>query len=227
MRRVIDCTGPLKNGMWTFGPEFPVLNIQRESGSSDGFGDYHYTRIDGLHGLSGTYIETPAHSLGYENSYLINDVPVDKLVGVDAAFLYVDIDISDPNKKVQVTLDDLKRCPGSKGIKEGDAVIVGCGWDRYWMDNEHFDACSPYFSYEAMMWIIDKKPSILATDTPAWDNFDDPQGFFSSFYKADILMVAPLAGLGAVTKPRVKFTVLPIKVDNSCAAPCRAVVIEE
>lgn len=225
--KIIDCTGPLKNGMWTFGQEFPKLNITKKSGHGDGFGDYYYPQIDGLHGLSGTYIETPAHSLGYENSYLINDVPIEKLVNVPAAFMFVEKDLSDPTKKVRVTLDDLLACPGSRGIQKGDAIIVGHGWDRYWMDDAHFDSCSPYFTKEAMMWIISHQPSIFATDTPAWDNFADPQGFFPAFYAADILMVAPLANLTAVTKPRVKLTVLPIKADNSCAAPCRAVIIED
>lgn len=225
--KIIDCTGPLKNGMWTFGPDFPVLNIEKKVGSSKGFGDYSYTQIEGLHALSGTYIETPAHSLGYENSYLINDVPIEKLINVDATVLYVEKDLSDPTKKVKVTLDDLMKCQGSNDICEGDAIIVGCGWDRYWMDDEHFDSCSPYFSYDAMMWILSKKPSILASDTPAWDDFSNPQGFFPSFYASDILMVAPLANLGEVTKAKAKFTVLPIKVDNSCAAPCRAIIIED
>ncbi len=77
------------------------------------------------------------------------------------------------------------------------------------------------------MWVIEHQPSIFATDTPAWDNFGDPRGFSLRFNAADILMVAPLANLTAVTKPRVKLTVLPIKVDNSCAAPCRAIVVED
>jgi arylformamidase len=225
--KVIDITGPLVNGMWTFGQEFPLLNITKKSGRSEGFGEYFYTVIDGLHALSGTYIETPAHSLGYDKSFLINDVPVEKLTNVDCVVLYVEKDISDPSKKIQITLEDLKKCPNSEYICPGDAIIVGCGWDKYWMDDIHFNSCSPYFTYDAMMWLINKKPSILGTDTPSWEDLDDPAGFFPSFYAENILMLAPTANLKAITKPRVKLTVLPIKIENSCAAPCRAVIIED
>ncbi len=92
-----------------------------------------YSQINGLHGLSGTYIETPAHSLGYENSYLVNDIPIEKLVDVPTAFLFVEKDLSDPTRKVKVTLDDLIKCPGSKGIKKEMPLSwvtggTGTGW---------------------------------------------------------------------------------------------------
>lgn len=58
-----------------------------------------------------------------------------------------------------------------------------------------------------MKWIIDRKPSILATDTPAWENLHEPGGFFPEFYAADILMLAPLCGVSAVppAAPELRF----------------------
>ena len=78
-----------------------------------------------------------------------------------------------------------------------------------------------------MGWIISKKPSILATDTPSWENLQDPQGFFPDFYAAGILMLAPLAGLGKVEKPKVRLTALPLKVEGVAASPCRVIVKED
>ena len=40
-------------------------------------------------------------------------------------------------------------------------------------------------------------------------------------------MLAPLCNLNEVTQPRVKLTVLPIRIENVAAAPARAIIIED
>lgn len=226
--KVIDVTGTICNGMWSFGSLFPHPSIEEASGFCEGFGDYFYTEIKGMHAQVGTYLETPAHFYGFENSYLVDDIPVEKLTNVDCVVLKVPKDISDPTVKQVVTLDDLLACENAKYIQPGDCIAVYTGWEKYWMDDEHFFPCSPYFTYDAMKWIISKQPSILATDTPAWENLgDSPEGFFPEFYAANILMLVPLCNLDKVTKPRVKLTALPLKVKGVAASPVRAVIVEE
>ena len=78
-----------------------------------------------------------------------------------------------------------------------------------------------------MKWIIDQRPSILATDTPAWENLSDPGGFFPEFYAANILMLAALSNLSEVSASRSKITIMPLKVEGCAASPCRVVIVEE
>jgi kynurenine formamidase len=224
--KLIDITGPLTNDMWQFGDPFPKLRIEERHEFMDGFGDFSFTAIEGLHALTGTYIETPAHYLGYENSYLIDGVPLERLVNLDCVVLNVNAAKQDKNGRQRIELDDLKACKNSGSIKAGDAVLVGVGWgDKMWRDQRHF-SLSPYFSYDAFMWILDKKPGIIGSDTSCWDDLSNPSGLFEEFYKQDILMLAGLKNLPAVTADRVKLTVLPLLLENSCASPCRAVIVE-
>ncbi len=225
--KLIDITGPLVNGMWEFGPPFPALHVEERTDHKEGFGDFSYTAIDGLHALTGTYVETPAHFLGYENSYLIADVPLERLVDLPCVVLNVKTAKPDKNGRLRVTLEDLLNCPNSGQIREGDAILVGVGWgDSMWYSQDHFPK-SPYFTGDAFHWMLDKRPTVIGTDTSSWENLQEPAGFFPRFYEQDVLMLAGLMNLKAVTAPRVKLSILPLRLENSCASPCRAFVREE
>lgn len=80
--RIFDVTGKICNGMWSFGPLFPQMRIEERSGVCEGFGDYYYTEFIGMHAQVGTYLETPAHFYGFDQSYLVNDIPLDRLYRV-------------------------------------------------------------------------------------------------------------------------------------------------
>jgi kynurenine formamidase len=225
--KLIDITGPLANDMWQFGEPFPKLHIQERHEYKEGFGKFSFTAIEGLHALTGTYIETPAHYLGYENSYLIANVPLEKLVNIDCVVLNIPVLKKDKKGRQYVDIEDLTGCPNSACIRQGDAVLVGVGWgDTMWRDQRHFSQ-SPYFSYDAFSWILDKKPCLIGSDTSCWDDLSNPSGLFDEFYKQDRLMLAGLKNLAAVTGDRVKLTVLPLLLENSCASPCRAIIAEE
>lgn len=225
--KVIDVTGKICNGMWTFGSLFPRPSITPHSGICPGFGEYFYTAFEGFHAQVGTYIETPAHYYGFENSYLIEDLDVNKLYEVPCVILKVDPGVSDPTVQNPITLDMLLKAAEGVEINPGDAIIVATGWERYWMDDANFYDHSPYFTYDAMQWIINKSPSILATDTPSWECQTNPGGIFEGFYEKNILMMVPVANMDQVTAKKAKLTALPLKAEGCAACPCRAVIIED
>jgi kynurenine formamidase len=226
--KLIDITGPLSNDMWQYGEPFPKLHIQERHEYKEGFGNFSFTVIEGLHALTGTYIETPAHYLGYENCYLIADVPPEKLVNIDCVVLNIQNPKKDKNGRLYVGIADLRDCQNSACIRKGDAILVGVGWgDAMWRDQSHF-SMSPYFFYDAFLWLLDKKPCIIGSDTSCWDDLNNPSGLFEEYYKQNILMLAGLKNLAAVTAgKRVKLTVLPLLLENSCASPCRAIISED
>ncbi len=226
MIKRIDITGPIAEGMWQYGYPFPIVDVKAEKGYTEGFGDFAFTAVPGFHSLTGTYLETPAHFKGYSESFLIDSVPVEKLMDMNCVILNVDMDVNSSEKQ-RITLDMLKASQGAKEIKRGDAILVGTGWgDEKWFSQDNF-SMSPYFTKEAFDFLLAQEPSLIGSDTSCWDNLSNPSGLFNDFYERGILMLAELRNLKKVPVSRVKLTVLPLLLGNSCASPCRAVVSYE
>ena len=99
--------------------------------------------------------------------------------------------------------------------------MVSANYGQKWKDSDYLTAC-PYFTADAMSWLVSKKPFLLGSDFPRWDNLEKPQGFWQDFYNADILMLAPVVNIEAVDEALL--TVLPIKAAVTSCAPCRAIL---
>jgi arylformamidase len=227
MKKVIDITGTMQDGMWNYEPPFPEFKVSPLPEVPWVKGNVSCEIFEGMHSQTGTYLETPAHFYGNNNSYMLIDVPVEKIVNIDCVVLNLNPEIlKDRQNRVSIQVDDLEACPNSKCIKEGDALLVGCAWGDHWMDSNYLSD-SPYFTYDAMMWLINKKPFILGSDFARWENLEKAEGFFPKFYAANILMLAPCVNLEKITEPRVKLTVLPLKIPGTCCTPCRAIIVED
>lgn len=224
--KVIDITGQIREGMWNYEWPFPEFRM-RPLGKVPWVDKEVYCEIfDGLHSQTGTYLETPAHFYGNGNCYMIADVPVEKLVNIPCVVLKLEESLFDnSSERKPITREMLEGCEGSSNIPEGCAILVGTGWGKYWMDKCYLEY-SPYFTYEAMKWLISKKPFLLGSDVPRWENLTRPEGFFADFYAADILMLAPCVNLEKVTCSIQMLTVLPLNVPGTSCVPCRGVLIE-
>jgi len=110
-------------------------------------------------------------------------------------------------------------------VEEGISVLISCNWGRHWRDPRYLSA-SPYFEKEAMDYLISKKPFLLGTDFARWENLEKPQGFFADFYNSDILMLAPVVNLEQIKKDRALLSALPLNIEKTCCAPCRAYIKE-
>src|SRR5690606_13680858 len=132
---------------------------------------------------TGTYLETPAHYFGNEYGELVADIPGERLVQIPCAILRLDMRSfisSGPAQRVGVS--QLEACQASQHIEAGSAILVATGWGKHWMD-ECYLKHSPYFTKEAMQWLIAKKPCLLGTDFTRWDNPASSEGFFKDFYE--------------------------------------------
>ncbi len=221
--QVIDITGPIRDGMWNYEPPFPTFSL-KPLPQPEWVDSRVYCEIfSGIHSQTGTYIETPAHFYGNDRCYLMADVPVEKLYHIPATILMLP-GFGEPGaERKPVTAADLAACKGAVDIRKGDAIIVGTSWGKHWMEPCYLDA-SPYFTYDAMEYLVSKKPSLLATDFPRWESFEHPQNLFPLFYGADILMLAPVTSIETIPSHRVHLTALPIKVPGTSCIPCRAIV---
>ncbi|GHT85505.1 hypothetical protein FACS18947_4340 [Bacteroidia bacterium] len=227
MSNVVDVTGIIQEGMWRYPDPFPGIEIKPLPEVPWVKGDVFCELFEGMCSQTGTYLETPAHFYGNDKSYLLIDVDVSKLVNLDCTVLNLGSKTPPAGeKRYGITVEDLENCPAAKSIRPGDAILVGTNWGSHWMLPDYLEN-GPYITYDAMMWLIAKKPYILGSDLGRWENLERIEGHFPKFYEADILMLTPLVNLEAINGPRAKLTVLPLKVPRTSCAPCRAVVVED
>ena len=225
--RIIDITGVIKKDMWNYEAPFPKFDMRPLGKVPWVDGEVYCEVFEGLHSQTGTYLETPAHYFGNDQCYLIADIPVGKLVEIPCTVLNIGgIQLDNPIKRTPVTKEMLERCTDGTDIPEGSAILIGTGWGKHWMDPCYLEL-SPYFTYDAMLWLISKEPFLLGSDIPRWENLDKPQGFFKAFFTADILMLAPCINLEKIVKSTCRLTALPLNIPGTSAVPCRAIVIEE
>lgn len=223
--KIYDVTGKIKNGMWCYGDPFPEYDctplVQPEWVKAKVWCEV----FGGMNSQTGTYLETPAHYLGPEKSYLLEDLPIEKLIDVRVSLIKLDPALFG-GKRIAITDGMLKEAANGLDIRPGDALLFSCGWGGRWFDSSYL-AESPYLTYSAVEWLTEKKPFILGSDIARWDTVPVSQGFWDLFYNSNILMLAPLVGLENVGTKGLKLTVLPINVADTSCAPCRAFIKEE
>jgi len=229
-RKITDITGEIRDGMWNYEYPFPQYKIKPLPEVPWVTTKVYCEIFEGLHSQTGTYLETPAHFYGPEVSYNLTEVPVDKLTDIPCTVIMIEgIEPSqDKNKRMPIDAKMLENALNGRSIPEGGAIAIGCGWGKYWFDDIYLSA-SPYFTLDAMEWIVSKKPFLLASDIPRWENLESPGGIFPVFYKADILMLAPVVSLEEVEYEGrdVTLTALPLKASNTSCTPCRAIIKSE
>jgi len=223
--RITDITGEIRDGMSGLPFPFPEFHLAEVPQPEWVDGKVYCEIFEGLHSQTGTYIETPAHFYGNDNCYLMNDVPLEKLVNVPVTILTLEPTQFEHGGRTPITLDMISSAKGADKLREGDALLINTGFDIHWMESDYIER-SPFITNEAMKWIISKKPSILGSDFPRWENLEKPEGIFPIFYEADILMLAPVTNLRNVQSERAALTVLPLKIPGTSCIPCRAIVVE-
>ncbi|MBE6671352.1 MAG: cyclase family protein [Ruminococcaceae bacterium] len=223
--KIIDVTGQIRNDMWNY--EYPFPKYQTKPLPQPEWVDTKiYCEIfEGMHSQTGTYIETPAHFFGPENSYYLVDIPIEKFVNIRCSHIKLDRNMFETGKREKITVEMLEEASKDLDIREGDALIFSCGWGEYWSDKKYLE-CSPFLSYEAMEWLISKKPYLLGSDVPRWENLEKPEGFFDMFYRADIILLSPLVNMEKVGTKNLSLTALPINIADTSCAPCRAYITE-
>lgn len=212
---IIDITGPIENGMWSYPAPYPKVEI-REIPVPDWIAYPTYSWQFSLGAQSGTYLETAAHM--FRDATTIDQVPAERFF-LDAAVIKVGD--KQPNEPIEAA----ELAKARVEIRPGDALLVCTGWDKNWYD-PGFVNQSPHFTLEAMHWIFDRQISLMGADLPRFDSWEDPQEFFGDFFRRDILLLAPLVNLGTISQSRVRLIALPLKIKGVCGTPCRALVLE-
>jgi arylformamidase len=217
---IIDISGPIEDGMWAYDAPYPTPRIEQIP-PPDWLEYPVYSQAVHFAVQSGSYLETAAHM--ELNAMTIDELPLERCYEVDALHLWI------PTGAGQaITATALDNGCRSAGVEphSREALLVGTGWDTHWYQGD-FVSNPPYFTAEAIDWVLDHDFSLLGGDTPRYDSPTNPQNFFPKFFKHDILLLAPLVNLGAISKARGKLIALPLKIHKACASPVRALWIEQ
>lgn len=217
---IIDISGSIEDNMWSYGDPYPAPLI-KQIPPPDWLDYPVYSQTISMAVQSGTYLETAAHM--DQSRMPIDQLPLERCYMIDAVSLWIPREANQP-----IRIADLEQALQESLIelKPGDALLVGTGWDKQW-NAPNFVTDPPYFLAEAIDWVLDHQLALLGSDTPRYDSPHDPQNFFPKFFQSDILLLAPLVNLGKVGTVRGKLTALPLKIQEACASPVRALWIPE
>ena len=223
--KIIDSSGPLFNGMWSYGPPYPEFeSVELKNPEWVDFKAYS-EEFKGMSSATGTYIDGPSHALGLEKSYPINDVPIEKLFGINAYVLKFNLEkLTKSGNRPVVSLKDIKDA-GAEEIPKNSAIIFSTGWGQHW-DKPDFLTHNWFFKKESVEYLVEKTPFLLAGDTPSFDDIENKQGIWELIFSNNILLVGPLINIEQITKFKVKLYVCPLKILNTTGLPCRVIIVE-
>lgn len=217
---IIDISGPITHNMWSYGDPYPAPRIEQIPPPD--WLDYPvYSQTVSMAVQSGTYLETAAHM--DQSRMPIDQLPLERCYMIDAVALWLP---RGPNESVSA--DDLTAAltTSELTLRADDALLIGTGWDKQW-HAPNYVTDPPYFLADAIDWVLDHQVALLGADTPRYDSPHDPQNFFPKFFQSEILLLAPLVNMDQVQTGRGKLTALPLKIQDACASPVRALWISE
>ena len=225
--KITDITGPIFNGMWYFGEPWKRFNFVTRYHEMPSVGITAMIEdFDGFNGHCGMHIETSATGIGYEKSYPLSDVPVEKLVMQDAYVYQIPYDsLPVADGKPFISVEDLKKAEKAD-VPEGAIIIISTGYGKNWYSDDYL-LKSWFFKREAMYYLIDKKPFLLGVDATDFENWANPEKFMERFFNSNILLMAPVINVENVTGFKVKFIALPLKIKGAAICPARAALIED
>ena len=223
MGRLIDLTCDYFNGMpidmsGTL-PSFQMRELDKEMEALCQGREYRsYTQEVRMCVQAGNYLETGAHL--YPEMESVADIGLHRLF-VSAVVMHIS-----KGKDEKVTAGDLEAELSRLGetIHPGDALLVATGYDRFGRNDIRCEN-TPHFSYDAIEWAVNRKPSILASDMASWHDGEEKPSFWPMLMKSGVLVIGSLLNVTQITAPRIRLIALPMKIRGACAAPCRVIAI--
>lgn len=227
--KLIDASGPIYEGMWSYGepfPEFRLVDI-KEPDWVEGFSPKSQA-FEGFCMLTGSYIDGPSHAYGLKESYPMSDIPIEKLFDVDAYVYKFDLkSLQKEGRRPVVNLKDVNEAEKkiSHDIPRRSILVFATGWGEHWEKPDYMtDAW--FFEKDAIEYIVEKRPFIMAVDTPYIDCLENERGSWDKVYGNDITLLAPLVNIEKISKDKVKIFICPLNILNTTGLPCRVIIKE-
>jgi len=114
-------------------------------------------------------------------------------------------------------------------FEPGDSLLICTGWSDYYGQDKYRNEL-PRLSAELARWCVDNKVKMLGVEPPSVadvNNIKELTIVHRILFEANVIVVEGLANLASLSKPKVTFVALPLKIAGGDGAPARAVAIEE
>ncbi|GHH38547.1 cyclase [Lentzea cavernae] len=207
MRRIVDLSHPIVDGMVTMGgmrpPRVTTYVSRDDTAARMGPGvSFEIGQID-LIANTGTYLDTPSHyhSGGYDTAGL----PLERVVDVPVAV----VRLGDP------ILPEFK----------GHAVLFHTGWSRNW-GTDAYQNGHPFITADVVGALIEVEPALVGIDSLNIDDATDlNRPAHQGLLGAGIPIVEHLTNLEQVPPRGARFTALPMPVVGMGTMPVRAIAV--
>lgn len=207
--RVIDLTHTIKENMPVYpGTEKPKLTVANTY-EKDLFKETLITMFS----HTGTHIDPPAHI--FENGATLDSFDASQFVGKAMV-----VDCKGLKEGEKITLDMID----TEISKEADFLLFNLGWDEKWERDEYFGKY-PCISDEVLDYIIKGDFKGIGFDVIGLDPIGSLYRHQKLFSQKKIINIENLKNLHLCGKEIFTFVCLPIKIENSDGAPCRAIAI--
>lgn len=210
MKAIIDLTLTLRPGMR--GVEFePKHSMPQDAWNS---------RMLHLYSHAGTHLDAQVH---YEaGPGTVDRIPLERCL---APAWVVRLPEIAPKALIQVEHLGLV----SSRIQSGEGLLLHTGWSRYWNDPLIYREQLPRISEELARWCVEKRLNLVGVEPPAVadvNNREEIRRIHQILLGGDLLIVEGLSNLEAITRPKVLFGAMPLKIEGGDGCPCRAFAIE-
>ncbi len=233
MSTLIDLSGPLFEGMWTYNalpgldtrlPEYALEQVTWVDRT--GFESFRFV----MSSTSGTYLETSAHVIARGSSPGIVLPLLDDLTPAD--FFRPAVVCHVPHKEARQLIRGAELEAHCPPVQEGDALLIECGWGAEWR-SPGYVTDGPSFHPDCLPWLLEQPFSLLGVDVPCiqspWPLPDEAQydgNMLLPVFERGVLLLAPLINLDKVQAPRGELMVFPLRVEGVSGEPCRSVFRE-
>lgn len=226
MKRCVDLSGRLENGLWSYqalpGLEKIIPPVEVRTIATIKENDFFASSI-GLCSISGTYVEAGSHILARART-------LDQYKVAD--FIQPARIVRLPRLRAKTLVDEKMLAASAPRLKKGGAILVQTGWGRRWNRPGYVLQC-PNFTRGAIAWLLAHQPSICGFDVPciesSWseDVVEEKGGLLGMLFRKNVLLVAPLVNLERVKSDKGRVYCLPLPVVGTSGAPARVVFEEE
>lgn len=119
LARMVDLSGPVEEGMWSYPSPVPKVHIKRATSIEDVGYEIHSVSCSSI---SGTYLEASAHLLPGGRT-------VDTL-SPEEFILKAFVARIPKTSGQKIELRDI--CKVAKNRKPGEGLLIATGWERHW-----------------------------------------------------------------------------------------------
>jgi arylformamidase len=179
-----------------------------------------------VHGF--THVDAPRHMV--PDGPTTSDLSLDKIVGSAAV-----VDLTGIAPESEISAEQLQ--VAGAHIQHNDIVVMKTAWDTVESpQTAEFWTRAPYMSREAAQWLLSKQIRAIAFDFPQdypirkllVDQVDPITEFVTHdvLLRNNVTLIEYICNTASITKDRVDFYALPLKILDSDGAPARVIAIQ-